>query len=106
MAGNLAWQEEKRKQDDCPRNRHDQSAVDAMTCRRMNTRFAHRNDNFTEGGSGTSVGRSPSNETEISCGGRESAWPEPKVFEASQKLIAELPAVSFIDWLGLGVLLM
>ncbi len=39
------------------------------------------------------------NETEISCGGRESAWLESKVFESSQKLIAELPAVSFIDWL-------
>ncbi len=41
------------------------------------------------------------NETEISCGGRESASIAGKTFESSQKLIAELPAVSFIDWLGL-----
>jgi hypothetical protein len=45
---------------------------------------------------------SPSNETEISCGGRESASSAVKVFESSQKLIARLPAVSFIDWLGLS----
>jgi hypothetical protein len=43
------------------------------------------------------------NETEISCGGRESAWPAAKVFEPSQKLNAKLPAVSFIDWLDVGV---
>ena len=42
-----------------------------------------------------------SNETEISCGGRESEWPAGEVFESSQKLIARLPAVGFIDWLGL-----
>ncbi len=39
------------------------------------------------------------NETEISCGGKESAWPAGKVLWPSQKLIARLPAVSFIDWL-------
>ena len=45
----------------------------------------------------------PSNETEISCGGRESGWPAVKAFESSQKLIARLPAVGFIDWLDVGV---
>ncbi len=39
------------------------------------------------------------NETEISCGWRESVRAAGKAFESSQKLIARLPAVSFIDWL-------
>ncbi len=39
----------------------------------------------------------PFNESEISCGRRQSAWPAVNAFESSQKLGAELPAVSFID---------
>jgi hypothetical protein len=38
-----------------------------------------------------------SNETEISCGGRESAWPAVKVIYSSQTLNAKLPVVSFIE---------
>jgi hypothetical protein len=43
----------------------------------------------------------PSNEKEISCGER-ARMNRVKVFQSSEKLIAELPAVSFIGWLDLG----
>ncbi len=39
------------------------------------------------------------NETEISCDWSERAWRAVKALSSSQKSIAELPAVSFIDWL-------
>jgi hypothetical protein len=41
-------------------------------------------------------------ETEISCGGRQRTSPAMKALQSSQKLIAERPAVSFIDWLGVS----